>query len=312
MNNISTAYIDSFREGFDHAFQQKGSRIRPFVTEVSQSSETQYYDRIGKADDVNEVVTRYGDTPVNEVPHDRRQSTLRDFDWAKLVDPKDLLRILGDPSNEYTQAAVWTFGRKVDEVIIEGAFGPAFTGKKGEKRVDFVTGNDPDIVTKGDGDTTEGLDVGVNYATDTTPAASNLTIDKLLAVRYSMLAEEAIEQGTLINAFVTSSQLWSLLRDEKIQSSEYNTIRALAAGEINQYAGFRFHHTELLPKVGDIRQCLFFLPSAIYLTRGKNIEVDVGPRRDKRNIPQIYIKTSFNSFRMWGEQVARVNCDETK
>lgn len=314
MNNIDVAYVNSFKEGFAHAFQQRGSRIRPYVTEATQRSEFEYHDRIGLADDVNEVLTRYGDTPVNEVDHDRRRIHFRDFDWAKLVDSKDLLRILQDPSSDYTTAAVNSFGRRMDRVIVEGAFGEAYTGKKGEKVVKFV-GTSANTVSKGNGDTTEGLDVGVNYLTEGTPSAdtaSNLTIDKLLAVRFNMLSEEAIEQGTKINAFVTASQLWSLLRDPKIQSAEYNTVRALAVGEINEYAGFRFHHTELLPKRGNVRQCLFCLPEGIRLAVAEDIVVDVGPRRDKRNIPQIYIKQSFNASRFWGELVARVNCDETK
>jgi hypothetical protein len=307
MNNIETAYVNSFREGFAHAFQQKGSRIRPHVTVVSQSSEFDFYDRLGKADDVNEVTVRYGDTPMNEVGHDRRRIGLRDFDWAKLVDPKDLIRTLTDPSSQYTQAAVWSFGRKVDEVLVNAAFGKAYLGKSGENLIDFVAPNaTPAGVTKGNGTSTEGLDVGVSFGT----ANSNLTIAKLLAVRFNMLSTEAIEQGSLINAFVTSSQLWALLEDPKVQSVDYNTVRALAQGQITEYAGFRFIHTELLPKVGNIRQCLFCLPSGINLALGKDLTVDVGPRRDKRNIPQIYIKMAFNASRMWGEQVARVNCQE--
>lgn len=310
MTNIEVAYINAYKEGFMHAFQQKGSRIRPHVEVVAQKSEFDFYDRIGKADDVNEITTRYGDTPMNEISHDRRRIGLRDFDWAKLVDSKDLLRVLQDPSSQYTQAAVWSFGRKVDSVITQAAFGTTHVGKKGEGTIDFV-GTSANNISKGNGTSTEGLDIGVNYDT-TTPAASNLTVDKLLAVRFSMLNEEAIEQGTLINAFVTASQLWSLLRDDKVVNADYATVRALAQGQITEYAGFRFNHTELLPKVGNIRQCLFCLPTGIKLAIGNDISVDVGPRRDKRNIPQIYIKMGFNAARMWGEQVARVNCDETK
>lgn len=317
-NNIETSYINSFREGFEHVFQQRGSRTRPFVNVVSQSAEFDFYDRLGVADDVNEIMDRYGDTPMNEVPHERRRIGLRDFDWAKLVDRKDLLRVLTDPSNNYTQAAVWAFGRNFDRLTFEAAFGPAYVGKDGNRTIDFVGTNAGDI-TIGDLDqnpdtfegTTEGIDINASFREDGGSGNTNLTIDKLMAARYTMLEREAIEQDQTVNLFLGSSQLRSLMREEKIQNFDYNTVKALANGEVRTFHGFNFIHTEKVPRTGDIRHCLACLPRAINMAIGQDLTVDVGPRRDKRNIPQIYLAMHFNGSRMWGAQTVKINCDES-
>ena len=75
--------------------------------------------------------------------------------------------------------------------------------------------------------------------------------------------------------------------------------------------GFNFVRTELLPKAGNIRDCLFFAQQGLCLAVAQDINVDVGPRRDKRNSVQIYVSASFGASRMWEEKVLKVQCDET-
>lgn len=310
--NIEEHYIQLYREGLEMAFQQKDSRLRPYVMTTSHNGEFEYFDRLGVADDVNEIVSRYGDTPMNDVPHDRRRIGMRDFDWAKLVDKKDLIRVLTDPTSPYTQAAVMSFNRKIDDVIIENIFGTAQLGKTGSRTISFV-GETSDQVAVGNNETTEGITVSDTYkGPGVTPAATNLTIAKLRAVKRQMMADEVIDQEDVLNVFMSANQFDALLREEKIISADYNVRRRLEQGAITDWGGFRFIHTERLPKSGDIRSCVVSLPKGLLFAEATGLEIDVGPRRDKRNIPQIYIKKSFNATRMWGECVARVLCDETK
>ena len=115
---IETSYKNMFKEGFEQAFQQSNSRLRPYVEVESQASEFDYYDRVGLADDMSEDTQRYGDNPVNEIPHDRRRIGLRDFELGKPIDEKDLIRVVSDPTNAYTTAMVASAHRKVDDLII--------------------------------------------------------------------------------------------------------------------------------------------------------------------------------------------------
>ena len=74
--------------------------------------------------------------------------------------------------------------------------------------------------------------------------------------------------------------------------------------------GFHFVRTERLILTGSTRHCLAYPSSGITLAVGTDINVDVGPRRDKRNNTQVYVWASFGATRMWGEKVVQINCEE--
>jgi hypothetical protein len=294
-SEIDTALVQTYRSNIEIQFQQKGSRLRNTVRVESQKSEFDFYDRIGPVDAV-EIQSRHSDTPLLETPHTRRRVGMRDFDWADMIDRPDKIRMLADPTSSYTQNAVYALGRKMDDIIIEAATGTASTGKDGGSSLNFAT----------DG----GQTIANTYVEQGAAATSNLTIGKLRRARYLFDKNEAIDDGDGLTLVVTASQIQALLRTVEATSSDYNTVRALVNGEINSFMGFNFVRTERLTKTSATRHCLAYPSSAITLAVGTDINVDVGPRRDKRNNTQIYVCASFGAVRMWGEKVIQINCEE--
>jgi hypothetical protein len=293
---IDTALVNAYQSNIETQFQQKGSRLRPAVRNESQKAEFEYYDRIGPTDAI-EVTTRHADTPLVETDHSRRQIGLRDFDWADLIDGQDRIRMLADPTSPYTMNAVYALGRKMDDIIIAAATGTSNTGKTGATPITFPAASE----------------VAVDYVESGSATNSNLTIAKLRKVRQLLDSEEAANPGdNNLFAVVGSAQIQSLLRTTEVTSSDYNTVKALVGGEINTFMGFTFIRTERLTVASSIRDCLFWEREGMMLATGKDITVDVGPRRDKRNSIQVYTCASFGSTRMWEEKVIRVKCDETK
>jgi hypothetical protein len=294
---VDTALVQTYKSNIEIQFQQKGSRLRSTVNNVSQKAEFDFYDRIGPTDAV-EVTTRHSDTPLISTPHDRRRIALRDFDWADMIDRKDKIRMLADPTSPYTMNAVYALGRKMDDVIVSAAVGTAYTGKTGSSTVAHPAASK----------------VAKDYVESGSAADSNLTIAKLRRVRYLLTSTEAVseedEEG--IHAIITANQIQALLRTTEVTSADYNTVKALVEGKIDTFMGFKFKRTERLAKSGNIRNCLFYPASAINLAIGEDIVVDVGPRRDKRNAVQIYVCATFGASRMWEEKVIEVACDETK
>jgi hypothetical protein len=292
---VDTALVQAYRSNIDIKFQQMGSRLRSYVRNETQHAEFEFYDRIGSVDAV-EVNTRHGDTPLISTPHDRRRVGLRDFDWADLIDNKDKLRMLADPTSSYVTNAVYALGRAQDDVLIQAAFGIAYTGKTGATTVTFPAASD----------------VAVNYVEAGTAANSNLTIGKLRRVRYLLdKAEATTDMEYDLCAVVDPSQIQSLLRTTEVTNSDYNTIKALVAGQIDTFMGFRFVKSNRLTVAANIRDTIFFERQGLLLASGQEIKVDVGPRRDKRNAIQVYVCGSFGASRMWEEKVVRVRCDET-
>ena len=292
---VDIALVQSYKANIEIKFQQMGSRLRPYVRNETQHAEFDFYDRIGPTDAV-EVTNRHGDTPLVSTPHDRRRVALRDFDWADLIDNKDKLRMLADPTSSYVMNAVYALGRKMDDIIIEAAFGTAYSGKTGATSVTFPAASE----------------VAVNYVESGTAANSNLTVGKLRRVRYLLDKAEAANEGQFdLVAIIDPSQIQSLLRTTEVTNNDYNSIKALVAGQVDTFMGFKFVKSNRLPVASSIRECLFFEKQGLLLASAMEINTDVGPRRDKRNSIQAYACASFGASRMWEEKVLRVKCDET-
>lgn len=323
-NQIEKHYINAFRQGIEQAFQQTQSKLRPYVELERQSAEFDYYDRIGLADEMQQVTTRYGDNPMSEIPHDRRRIGLADWDNGKPIDEKDLKRVATDPTNAYTQALLASANRKLDDIIINGLTATAYTGKAGATTVAFVTtaagkvsvGAVSDVQERIVAGTylaresgTEGIDVSYTY-TGTTPASSGITLAKLKAVRTTMLKLESITQEETLNCFISAAQFEQLLGIDEVINSDYATRKSLSEGRVTEFMGFRFIHSERLPLSGGIRQCFVFKPQAIKLAVSQEISADMWRLPAKKNIPYIYIKMGMGTSRMWGECLARIGVAE--
>lgn len=292
---VDTALVQAYRSNIEIQFQQKGSRLRPYVRNERQAAEFEFYDRIGPVEAVK-VNNRHGDTPLISTPHDRRRVALADYDWADLIDNKDKIRMLADPTSSYVQNAVWALGRAQDYELIAAAFGTAYTGKTGATTVTYPSSSQ----------------IAVNYVESGTAANSNLTIGKLRRCRYLLDKSEVTTEGEYdLVGCVDPSQIQSLLRSTEVTSADYNTIKALVNGEIDTFMGFKFVKSNKLPISTNTRQTIFFERQGLLLASGIEITVDVGPRRDKRNAVQVYVCGSFGATRMWEEKVIQINCDET-
>ena len=324
---IETHYINNFRSGIDQAFQQRLSKFRSRVTVGRQSAEFDFFDRVGIADDMAEVTTRYGTNPIMEVPHARRRIGLKDWDWGKPIDEKDLIRVSTDPTNAYTQGGLAAANRKLDDIIVDVAFAPAHVGKGGEDTINFVGTNSGKItvgavsneaghirndsafaVTAG---AYEGIDIAKNF-TYGTPADTGLTKNKLMAVKETMLGTLALDQEELpiINAYIGRRQWRDLLMIEEVVNSDYAMKARLESMTVTEWGGFRFINSERLPGGENERHCMFFLPQAIQLNMSQEIQADMWRLPDRKNIPYIYIKLGAGGSRMWGECLARVRCAE--
>jgi len=327
--SINTAYVESFKAGFEQAFQQTTSKLQPYFEQESQNEEFQYFDRIGAAEPMAEDATRYGDNPNSDIVHDRRRIGLRDYELGKYIDEKDLKRVLTDPMNAYTQALLSSGKRKIDDIIIDKFFGPAFTGKSGATQVDFVTApadidsglisvgaiSSGDITTNGKyavvaGDK-EGFSIGENYVSAGVDASSGLTLDKLRAARHTMLRLEAITQDDTINCFLSAKQLDDLLRIDEVINSDYSVRKNLAEGNVTTFMGFRFIQTERLAVDSDgARRVIIATPRSLKMSTGTALKGDVWRVPAKKNIPYLYFKLCAEASRMWGEVSGEIRCAE--
>lgn len=289
---IPVAFVHKFRDDFIMLAQQKESRLQRTVRQDPDllQGKAGYFDRIG-ATEAQEVTNRHGDTPLISTPHSRRRIILRDYDWADLIDKRDMRRMInaGQLPGRYRMNATWAMNRKKDDLIIAAANGNAYS------------------MDEDDAATT----VALPAAQKVVAAAGGMTVAKLLSAKEIIDGADVDEEEPRY-CVLTAKQVTNLLNTTEVKSSDYNTVKALAEGKINTYLGFDFIRSERLTVDGSSdRLCLAYTQSALGIAIGQEIGVDIGPRRDKRNSIQVYVDMSFDATRIEDEKLVQIACVET-
>lgn len=292
---ITEAMVQQYRGNVMLLTQQRRSVLEPHVRVEAIHAEFEYFDQIGSVT-AQPKNGRHADTPLMDTPHYRRRVTSSPYNWADLIDKSDKLRLLMDPTGPYAQNAVMAFNRRKDQIIIESAFGTAYTGKEGKTQITF-----PDSQTI----TTNGA-IGITTPTD------GLTIAKLLAAR-EMLWRAEVDEMLPLYCVCSARQLIDMLNTTEVKNADYNTVKALAMGQINSFLGFTFIRSELLPyDVGNTtRDCLIYAKDGILLAKAEDINVKVGERADKNYSTQVYVEMDLGGARMEECKVIKVRCKET-
>ena len=262
-----------------------GSLLRNAVDTESVNGEKAFFDQVGQAAAVLRT-SRHADTPLVETPHTRRMVTMSDYEYADLIDDSDKVRLLVDPTSTYSRAAAAAMGRAMDDVIITAALGTANTGK--------------------DGSTSTALPAGQKIAV----ASSGLTIAKLVSAK-ELLDAASVDPSIPRHIVVSPKQISDLLNNTTVTSSDFNTVKALAQGEINSFVGFNFIVSNRLTTDGSgDRQVIAFAGDGIKLAVGKEPAARIDERADKSYSTQVYYCQTIGATRMEEEKVIEIACSE--
>jgi hypothetical protein len=282
---ITTAFVNQFSANVQMLSQQMGSLLRDAVDTESVNGEKAFFDQVGQAAAVLRT-SRHADTPLVDTPHTRRMVTMSDYEYADLIDDSDKVRLLVDPTSTYSRAAAAAMGRAMDDVIISAALGTAKTGK--------------------DGSTSTALPAGQKIAV----AASGLTIAKLVSAK-ELLDAASVDPSIPRHIVVSPKQISDLLNNTTVTSSDFNTVKALAQGEINSFVGFQFHVSNRLNTDGSgDRQVIAFAGDGIKLAVGKEPAARIDERADKSYSTQVYYCQTIGATRMEEEKVVEIACSE--
>jgi hypothetical protein len=295
---ITTAFVEQYKANIQLLSQQKGSVLRDSVMNESVRGKTCFFDQIGKTNAVKKT-TRHGDTPLVGSEHARRRVTLEDYEWADLVDQLDKVKMLNDPTSAYAISAGMALGRSMDSAIIAAATGSADTGVDGSTAVALPAAQQ----------------VAVTVGAPSGFTNDGLNIQKLIQARetFGLNDVDVNDPMNQLSIVVSQKQISDLLEDQEIQSSDFNTVRALVRGEIDTYLGFKFIRTQLLAHDSstDIRTCFAFAKSGIGLAVGQDIMGRISERDDKSYSTQVYASMSIGATRLEEEKVVSIACDES-
>ena len=109
---------------------------------------------------------------------------------------------------------------------------------------------------------------------------------------------------------VSPKQITDLLGTTEVTSSDFNTVKALANGEINSFLGFNFIVSNRLSIASSKRKCIAFAQDGITLAVGKDVNARIDERADKSYATQVYYCMSIGATRMEEEKVVEVQAHE--
>jgi hypothetical protein len=282
---IDTAFVKQFGSTLEMLVQQKGSRLRNCVRVESVTGEEAYFDQLSSTTAVAKTA-RNQDTPLVKSDFARRRVSLTDWEWADLIDKEDKLKMLVDPDSTIAQNAANALGRAIDQALIDAFSGTAYTGKAGGTSTSFTSGN------------------------QIAAASANLTLAKIISAKVKLDAGNVDPDEPRYMA-VTASQVGAMLNISNITSADYNTIKALVAGDVNTFCGFEFKKTELLTKNSSTRTCLAWAKSGMLLALQSDIKTEITRRADKSYATQVYASMSIGATRMQEAKCVEIACIES-
>ena len=297
-SQITTAFVEQYKNNVMDLVQQKGSRLRETVMTDTVQGKKKFYEQIGTTN-AQLRTSRHADSPLVNTPHLRRSMTLEDYEWGDLIDNADRVRLLIDPQDAYARNAAWAMGRAMDDVIISAVKGTAYTGVSGGTSVAWTAQTD------------QMVDVEVGVDTDHT----GLNIQKLIQAKEILLGNEVGPEEELF-CVVNAQMLGSLLNQTQVQSADYNSVKALVRGEIDTFLGFKFIHsergglstnTEGATAATD-QACWCWAKSGVQLGIGSDIKASIAPRADKSFSTYVYYSMCLGATRLEEKKIVEIAC----
>jgi hypothetical protein len=282
---ITTAMVEQYSANVQILMQQQESRLGGAVRlEPGVVGRNAFFDQLNATAAVKRT-QRHADTPLVSTPHVRRRVSLADYDWADLVDNMDMKKVLQDPASNYAVNAKNAMNRAKDDAIIAAALATSYGGVDGSTSYSFDTSNCQIV-----------------------HSSVGMTLAKMLSAKQKLDANEVDDDRYFI---IGSKQLADLLNITNVTSNDYNTVKALAQGQLDTYLGFKFIRSERLTLSSTTRSCLAFSKNSLLLATGLDVTIDVGPRRDKNMAIQVYLGMSIGATRMDEKGVIEVQCTES-
>lgn len=300
--SIPTAYIETFEQNVRHLAQQKPSRIRAAVSEISKQSQTHNWDRLAASTSRKKTSARMvspgggsGSGAVGStdgLDWSRRNTVIQVYDTGEVIESEDITQMLIDPKSAVTENLAMNMRRRVDDVIIDGANKAAPDGAGGSTA--FPAGQI------------------IGGATDI------ISIDHVLQIQ-ELFGQNDIDPDEGKVMIIGPTQQRKLMQLVEVTSGDFQDSRALASGYMPNWMGMDWIvSTRLnapddtpswLPTAGQI-YCLAMTKKALGLHVAKDIGAKVGERTDMSFAWQLYCELHMDAVRVEDEHIIRLHLND--
>ncbi len=283
---IDDVHVQTFYGNLIHLSQQKDHRLTGAYRYKDLRAEAANFDRLAKVG-MTEYTDNHGDSPVNDAPFSRRKLTPKNYEWGDIVDRKNIVRMLMDPTSDLVMAGAAAVNRQKDQMLIDASTGNA-------------------VAVSGGSDTNVALPAG-----QTIPAGgTGLTFDKIREAKKKLDDIDAPTEDRF--AVIGSHQLnTDLLAIPEATSSDYNPVHTLLEGRVAHWMGFKWILSNQLALATADRSCLFFQKGALGLGLNEDFYHYVAPLPRQRNAYQVYVEVIGDATRIEDELMVEVVCLES-
>ena len=301
---VPVHFVDQFKANLLQLSQQKPSLLRGCCRMESVTGDTMFVERLGPKDAVPRG-TRHGTTPISDAEHSRRKLSMVDYIVpADIIDEPDKLKMLVELQGPYSSNQHFSLNRAIDDVIITALGGAAYGGHAGATTINNYDSGECRLVESSGVICTAGSDWS-----DTTE--TGLTIAKLLTCK-QLLDDAEIDDDRQRYFLTNPYNINQLLNATEVKSSDYNTVKALALGQIDTFMGYKFlKSTRLVADDTDTgaTKSYAFAQDAIVLAIAEEPSVSISVRHDLCDSVQVFSTLSIGATRVEGPAVVGITLD---
>ena len=294
--NLPSLYTTQFSTNLEMLLQQEGSKLRPRVREGAH---------VGKqASPVNQIGAIAAQAPTGRfAPLGRVDATFTrrwvfpiDRELPQLIDSFDELKTIVDPKSAYATNASYAVGRAWDDEVIRASFATAYIG------------TDAGSLTTETFNTTN-FQIASTFGSS---AASGLTVAKLIEARRIFRHYHNDTERDALTLVVGSQQESDLLNQVQVVSTEFNDRPVMVDGRVTRFLGFDLVYSERLSTASNVRNCIAFVKSGLYLGTWRDMVNTATIRYDLSSQPwQLYTGFSFGATRTQPGKVLSILCTDT-
>jgi hypothetical protein len=287
-DTINAAFVQQFADGYMMVAQQKESRLQATITDIGGVTGTSFTANNMGATAAVQVTNRLGDTEWQDNPNDTRVAMMTDWDWSTPVDKFDVPKLKANPQGTYTQNGVAALNRAKDAVIYNALLGNSLA--RASEATPYTT-------------------IALPSGQKIVDGGTGMTKAKLITAKKLFRKAEADEQnGEELYMLYDAEMLEDILSDTTLTSADFMAVQMLQDGKLSgKWLGFNWVPYELLKTVSTVKTTVAYTKTSTQFGTGMSREIDIGPRRDKRNATQIYIAESYGSVRVQENKVVTID-----
>ena len=277
-NSITEARVQQYKANITMLYQQKMSKLRKIGRVEYVVGKQAFFERLAPSEALEKTV-RHSEQSIVDSIHSRRMVILRDYYWNDYIDKEDKLKMLIDPQSPYAQNAASALGRKLDSLVYLGARGTALSGETGSTSVVLPAGQK---IAHG---------------------SAGMSLAKILQGSRLLNAAEVPMDGRY--AVIESNGLEDLLNIQQLTSSDYNAVKLLTTGEMNQFMGFEWTIYNFAAE-SSVYYGIFCHRDALGIALAQDVMTRIDELPNKHYLTQVYASTSGGATRVLDEGVVEV------